>query len=99
MLARVDEKQAEEDAQKLLSGDFTLDDFVSQIRLVRKMGPLGELMEKFPLFGDLPEGFQFDDQALTKIVAMVHSMTAAERQRPDLITDARIKRVASGGSL
>ena len=37
---------------------------MNQIRLVRKMGPLGELMEKFPLFGDLPEGFQFDDQAL-----------------------------------
>jgi signal recognition particle subunit SRP54 len=60
------------------------------------MGPLGELMEKFPLFGDLPEGFQFDDQALTKIVAMVHSMTKAERARPDLITDGRLKRIAKG---
>src|SRR6266536_388017 len=79
----VDEKQAEEDAKKLLSGDFTLDDFVSQIRLVRKMGPLGELMEKFPLFGELPEGFKFDEEALGKIVAMVDSMTKAERLRPD----------------
>jgi signal recognition particle subunit SRP54 len=92
----VDEKKAEEDAKKLLSGDFTLDDFVSQIRLVRKMGPLGELMEKFPLFGELPEGFQFDDQALAKIVAMVDSMTKAERIRPDVITDARTKRIAKG---
>ena len=92
----VDEETAERDAQKILSGDFTLDDFVNQIQLVRKMGPLGELMEKFPLFGELPEGFQFDDQALTKIVAMVHSMTAAERQRPDLITDGRVKRIAKG---
>jgi signal recognition particle subunit SRP54 len=92
----VDEETAEADAKKILSGDFTLDDFVNQIQLVRKMGPLGELMEKFPLFGDLPEGFQFDDQALTKIVAMVHSMTAAERQRPDLVTEGRVKRVAKG---
>jgi signal recognition particle subunit SRP54 len=92
----VDEETAEADAQKILSGDFTLDDFVSQIQLVRKMGPLGELMEKFPLFGELPEGFQFDDQALTKIVAMVHSMTAVERQRPDSITDSRLKRIAKG---
>jgi signal recognition particle subunit SRP54 len=92
----VDEEKAEEDAKKLLSGDFTLDDFVSQIRLVRKMGPLGELMEKFPLFGELPEGFQFDDQALNKIVAMVDSMTKQERLRPDLITDARTKRIAKG---
>jgi signal recognition particle subunit SRP54 len=94
--AHVDEEKAEEDAQKILSGDFTLEDFVEQIKLVRKMGPLGELMEKFPMFGELPEGFQFDDQALTKIVAMVDSMTVTERQRPDSITDARVKRVAKG---
>jgi len=92
----VDEETAEAEAAKILSGDFTLDDFVNQIQLVRKMGPLGELMEKFPLFGDLPEGFQFDDQALTRIVAMVHSMTAAERLRPDVITDGRLKRIAKG---
>jgi len=92
----VDEETAEAEAQKILSGDFTLDDFVNQIQLVRKMGPLGELMEKFPLFGELPEGFQFDDQALTKIVAMVHSMTASERQRPDSITEGRVKRIARG---
>jgi signal recognition particle subunit SRP54 len=92
----VDEETAEADAQKILSGDFTLEDFVNQIRLVRKMGPLGELMEKFPLFGELPENFQFDDSALTRIVAMVDSMTRAERQRPDSITDARMKRIAKG---
>ena len=92
----VDEQKAEEDAKKLLSGDFTLDDFVSQIRLVRKMGPLGELMEKFPLFGELPEGFQFDEQALGKIVAMVDSMTKSERLRPDLINEPRTKRIAKG---
>jgi len=92
----VDEETAEAEAQKILSGDFTLEDFVSQIRLVRKMGPLGELMEKFPLFGELPEGFQFDDSALGRIVAMVDSMTRAERQRPDVITDGRVKRIARG---
>jgi signal recognition particle subunit SRP54 len=92
----VDEETAEAEAQKILSGDFTLDDFVNQIQLVRKMGPLGELMEKFPLFGELPEGFQFDDQALGKIVAMVHSMTAEERRRPDSITEPRVKRIARG---
>ncbi len=92
----VDADQAEADAKKLLSGDFTLDDFVGQIQLVRKMGPLGELMEKFPLFGELPEGFQFDDQALGKIVAMIGSMTRVERQRPDTITEPRIKRIARG---
>ncbi|HET9551967.1 MAG TPA: signal recognition particle protein [Anaeromyxobacteraceae bacterium] len=92
----VDAEKAEADAEKILSGDFTLADFVEQIQLVRKMGPLGELMEKFPLFGELPEGFQFDDKALEKIVAMVGSMTTVERARPDTITEPRIKRIARG---
>jgi signal recognition particle subunit SRP54 len=92
----VDEEQAEKDAEKILSGEFTLDDFVQQIQLVRKMGPLGELMEKFPLFGELPEGFQFDDAALSRIVAIIHSMTAMERRRPDSIGDSRIARIARG---
>jgi len=92
----VDEETAEAEAQKILSGDFTLEDFVNQIRLVRRMGPLGELMEKFPLFGELPENFQFDDAALTRIVAMVDSMTRSERQRPDSITEGRIRRIAKG---
>ncbi len=94
--AHVDQEQAERDAEKILSGDFTLDDFVQQVKLVRKMGPLGELMEKFPLFGDLPEGFQFDDAHLTRIVAMVDSMTRSERIRPDSIGDSRISRIARG---
>jgi signal recognition particle subunit SRP54 len=92
----VDEETAERDAAKILSGEFTLDDFVGQIQLVRKMGPLGELMEKFPIFGELPEGFQFDDKALSRIVAMVGSMTLAERQRPDVLDERRVKRVARG---
>jgi len=95
--AQVDQEKAEEDARKILSGDFTLDDFVAQIRLVQKMGPLGELMEKFPLFGELPEGFQFDDAHLGGIVALVGSMTPAERSRPDLLSsDSRRARVARG---
>ena len=92
----VDEETAEREAAKILSGDFTLDDFVNQIRLVRKMGPLGELMEKFPLFGELPEGFSFDDKALHRVVAIVDSMTRVERQRPDVIEERRTKRIARG---
>ncbi len=56
--AHVDEEEAEKDAEKILSGDFDLDDFVKQIKTIQKMGSLSDLLEKFPLFGDLPEGFQ-----------------------------------------
>ena len=92
----VDEKKAEEDAEKILTGNFTLQDFVDQIRLVKKMGSLNDLLEKFPLFGELPEGITFDDKELTKIEAMVDSMTPAERKRPDLLDESRMNRVARG---
>ncbi len=92
----VDEDKAEEDAKKILSGQFHLGDFVEQIKLVKKMGPLSELMERFPIFGEMPEGFSFDDKALDRIEAMVGSMTVQERNDPDVITPARVKRIARG---
>jgi signal recognition particle subunit SRP54 len=92
----VDEKKAEEDAKKLLSGQFSMKDFVEQIRMVRKMGPLKDLLEKFPLFGDLTEHLNPDEKELTKIEAMYDSMTAKERLRPDIINSSRIGRIAKG---
>ncbi|HEX8820250.1 MAG TPA: signal recognition particle protein [Archangium sp.] len=92
----VDEKKAAEDAQKLLSGNFTMRDFVEQIRMVRKMGPLKDLLEKFPLFGEMTEQLNPDEKELTKIEAMYDSMTEQERLRPNLITDSRVKRIAKG---
>ncbi|GHG82892.1 signal recognition particle protein [Comamonas sp. JC664] len=92
----VDEKKAEEDAKKLLSGQFTMKDFVEQIRMVRKMGPLKDLLEKFPLFGDLTEHLNPDEKELTKIESMYDSMTAKERLRPDTINNSRIQRIAKG---
>ena len=92
----VDEKKAAEDAQKLLSGNFTMKDFVEQIRMVRKMGPLKDLLEKFPLFGEMTEQLNPDEKELTKIESMYDSMTEQERLRPNLITDSRVKRIAKG---
>ncbi|GEL72141.1 signal recognition particle protein [Myxococcus virescens] len=92
----VDEKKAEEDAKKLLSGQFTMKDFVEQIRMVRKMGPLKDLLEKFPLFGDLTEHLNPDEKELTKIESMYDSMTAKERLRPDTVNNSCINRIAKG---
>ena len=92
----VDQKKAEEDAAKILQGNFTLQDFVDQIRTVRKMGPLQELLEKFPMFGELPEGINIDEKELVKIEAMVSSMTPDERRTPKIFNDSRINRVAKG---
>lgn len=92
----VDEKKAEEDAQKLLSGNFTMRDFVEQIRMVRKMGPLKDLLEKFPMFGDMTEQMNPDERELNKIEALFDSMTEAERRDPTIIAEGRLKRIALG---
>lgn len=92
----VDEKKAEADAQKLLSGNFSMKDFVDQIKMVRKMGPLKDLLEKFPLFGDMTEQMNPDENELSKIEAMYNSMTEKERLSPQLINDSRSGRIAKG---
>lgn len=93
----VDEKKAEEDAARMLSGQFSLLDFVEQIRLIKKMGSLKDLMDKLPMFPDgLPEGMDIDDKALVRIEAVINSMTPRERLRPDLIDQSRARRIAKG---
>jgi signal recognition particle subunit SRP54 len=92
----VDEEKAEQDAAKLLSGTFNLKDFVEQIRTVRKMGPLKELLEKFPVFGEMSEQLNPDEKELGKIEALYDSMTERERIQPTLIDDSRSARIARG---
>jgi signal recognition particle subunit SRP54 len=93
----VDEKRAEEDAEKILTGKFDMEDFVQQIRLIRKMGSINDIMEKFPIFGELPDGVKFDDKELVKVEALVNSMTKAERRDPSIInTMGRARRIAQG---
>jgi signal recognition particle subunit SRP54 len=93
----VDEKKAEEDAERMLTGKFTLMDFLEQIKTIQKMGSLKDLMEKLPIFPDgMPDGLSMDDRQLTSIEAIINSMTIKERRQPDLLNPSRIKRVAIG---
>jgi signal recognition particle subunit SRP54 len=81
----VDAEKAEEDAVRMLQGKFDMQDFLEQIRVIQKMGSLKDLFAKMPFFsGGLPEGINLDDKELVKIEAMINSMTAAERARPEL---------------
>jgi signal recognition particle subunit SRP54 len=95
----VDHEKAEKDAARMLKGQFTLTDFIEQLAVIKKMGPLQDLMAKMPGMSEMiPPGTQVDDRELVKIEAMVHSMTLAERRRPDLIEKQknRRKRIALG---
>jgi len=81
----VDAEKAEEDALRMLKGKFDMQDFLEQIRLIQKMGSLKDLFEKLPFFGGgLPEGVNLDDKELTKIEAMISSMTREERLNPQV---------------
>ncbi|MFH1117507.1 MAG: signal recognition particle protein [Pseudomonadota bacterium] len=93
----VDEKKAEEDALRMLSGDFSFNDFLSQIKTIKKMGPLQDVMDKVPFFsGGMADSIKVDDYDLVRIESMINSMTPKERDHPDLIGDGRIRRIAKG---
>ncbi len=93
----VDAEKAEADAEKLLKGDFNFDDFLEQMQMIQKMGPLQEVFEKMPFFGDmLPAGVKLDDRELVRIQAIINSMTTAERKTPSLLNESRIRRIAKG---
>lgn len=95
----IDQQRAEKDAQRMLEGRFTLNDFLEQVRMLQKMGPLQQIFEKLPFFADsVPDGFQIDDQELRRAEAIVSSMTMAERVDPDLFRaqPTRVTRVAKG---
>jgi signal recognition particle subunit SRP54 len=95
----VDQKKAEEDAMRMLEGEFTLDDFLTQVRTIQQMGSLKDLVEKIPgMGGMIPPGAALDDNELTRIEAMIQSMTLIERRDPHALIrePSRVSRIAKG---
>jgi len=90
----VDEREAEADAERLLKGQFGLDDLLKQMRTIQKMGPLREVISKLPMFGSMAE--QVDEDELKRVEALIQSMTPEERKRPDIIDKSRASRIARG---
>jgi signal recognition particle subunit SRP54 len=90
----VDEKEAEEDAERLLKGQFGLDDLLKQLRMIQKLGPLKEIVAKLPGMGQLAD--QVEETELVKVESMIHSMTPGERKRPEIIDKSRASRIARG---
>ena len=90
----VDEKEAEEDAERLLRGRFGLDDLLKQLRTIQKMGSLKDVFAKLPMFGSLAE--QVDERELGRVEALIQSMTPGERAKPEIIGKSRMSRIAKG---
>ncbi len=95
----VDEKDATEKAMKMLEGQFSLDDFLEQIRMIQKMGSIKDLIAKMPGMGDmLPPGANLDDGELGRVEAIIQSFTRFERKDPyALIREpTRVTRISKG---
>ncbi|HEY42905.1 MAG TPA: signal recognition particle protein [Anaerolineae bacterium] len=94
-----DMDQAGQQAARLLQGEFTLEDFLEQLAMMRRMGPLGKLLEMFPTgFGgaNLQVDGNVAERQLIRTQAIIQSMTSDERRRPDLLNASRKRRIASG---
>ncbi len=89
-------EEAAASAQRLIDGSFTLDDFVEQLRQVRKMGNLKGLVSMMPGVPSEVKDADLDDGRLTQAEAIVLSMTPDERTKPDLIDTSRRARIAAG---
>jgi signal recognition particle subunit SRP54 len=97
--AAFDEKTAKDQAEKMLSGEFTLEDFANQLRQLRKMGPLGQIMEMLPGgMGQMARQISPQDaeKQLKMTEAIINSMTRKERRRPDILNASRRRRIAKG---
>jgi signal recognition particle subunit SRP54 len=94
----VDEQKAEQDAKRMLQGKFDMNDFQEQLQVLKKMGPLKEMVEKIPGIADaLPEGAQVSDDELVRIGAIISSMTGDERRHPERFIVTSWEEVVEGG--
>ncbi len=96
--ANVDQKQAEEFARKLERNAFTLEDFLDQMQQLKRMGPIGGLLELIPGMGGAAKQAQeaVDRGELKRVEAIIQSMTPLERRNPDVLTASRRRRIARG---
>ena len=91
-----DEKEAREMERKLLKNQFTFNDFLKQIKQIKKMGNLKDLLGMVPGLGKAIRNIDIDDDAFKGIESMIFSMTEQERNNPKIINQSRRKRIAYG---
>lgn len=95
----LDAETATRQAERMLSGEFTLEDFAEQLRQLKRLGPLGQILEMLP--GGLGQAARQVDprqveQELKKVEAILNSMTPEERRRPEILNASRRRRIARG---
>ena len=97
--AAFEEDEAEEAAQRLMEGTFTLDDFLQQMQQIKKMGSIGSLLGMMPGIPKEVRDVEIEDEHVARLEAIIHSMTPAERTEPTMIDASRRSRIAAGSGM
>jgi signal recognition particle subunit SRP54 len=96
--SEMDEEEARKAGEKLMSGEFTLDDFLKQMQQVKRLGPIGQLLEMIPGMNKMSQDVDLSNAEgeLKRIEAIIQSMTQYERRNPRMIKASRKRRIAAG---
>ncbi len=96
--SEMDEAEAREAGEKLLAGEFTLEDFLKQMQQIKRMGPISQLMEMIPGFNRMAGDVDLSDaeKEMKRVEAIIQSMTPEERRNPKILKASRKRRVAAG---
>jgi signal recognition particle subunit SRP54 len=92
----LDQEEAARLQKKMRKNQFDFDDFLKQLNQIKKMGNIKDLMGMIPGVGKAVKDIDIDDDSFTGIEAIIHSMTLAERQNPEMLDGSRKQRIAKG---
>ena len=94
----LDAAETERLAKRMVNREFTLEDLRDQLRQIRRLGPLGQVLDLLPKIGPLKglDAAQVDEGGLKRVEAIINSMTPHERRRPDVLNGSRKKRISMG---
>ncbi|MGN1456982.1 MAG: signal recognition particle protein, partial [Acutalibacteraceae bacterium] len=96
---RLDQKKAEEMAKKFQQNKFDMNDLYEQLKQIKKMGSVKSILSKIPGIDKQVRDMDFDDRQMDRIAAMISSMTAKERENPNIINPSRKRRIAAGSGM
>ncbi len=96
---RLDQEKAKEMADKFRKNKFDMNDLYDQLQQIKKMGSVKSILSKLPGIDQQIRDMDFDDRQMDRVAAMICSMTALERENPDIINPSRKKRIAAGSGM
>ena len=97
--SEIDQKKAEEAARKLKENKFDMNDLLAQFQQIKKMGSLKSILSMLPGMDKQLRDVDIDDRQMLRIEAIIKSMTAKEREKPDIINASRKRRIAAGSGM